>query len=225
MNDTSGPALAKPRFGTTLRKIRQERAWTLKTLSAATGIPISTLSKVERGLLSLSFANIQKLAAGLDLNVSQLVTDGERALQRSILPNSGALRSITRIHQAKTFSTDTHHYEVHASDVQHKQMETMVVRVSCRDIDDYQNLSQHGHLGEEFIYVLEGEVRVYTELYEPVDLQKGESLYFNAEMWHATVSTGASEALILSVCSYDKRHRGIQTQQKESPWAPKLQNL
>ena len=191
-------------LGHCLKKIRQDRNWTLKQLSAATGIPISTLSKVERGLLSLSFANAQKLASGLDLNISNLIVNGEQELLRNSLSNRGALRSITRLGEAETFATDTHCFEVHAGDIQHKQMETMVVQVTCRDISDYQDLTQRSHLGEEFIYVLEGNIRVFTEYYESVDLAKGESIYLDAGMWHATVSLSQQDALILSVCSYGK---------------------
>ena len=194
----------KPMLGSCLKKIRQDRSWTLKELSASTGIPISTLSKVERGLLSLSFANAQKLASGLGLNISNLIVNGEQELLRNSLSNRGALRSITRLNQAETFATDTHRFEVHAGDIQHKQMETMVVQVTCRDISDYQDLQQRSHLGEEFIYVLEGKVRVFTEYYEPADLVKGESIYLDAGMWHATVSISKKDALIMSVCSYGK---------------------
>lgn len=205
MRDAATSEPSKPSFGGCIKNIRRDRKWTLKELSLATGIPISTLSKVERGLLSLSFANIQKLAAGLNLNISNLIVNGEEELLRQSFSNQDALRSITRLNQADIFATDKYRCEVHGGDIQNKHMETMVVKITCRDISDYQDLQERSHLGEEFIYILEGKIRIYTEYYEPEDLVKGESIYLNAGMWHAAISLSRKDALVLSVCSYGRR--------------------
>jgi quercetin dioxygenase-like cupin family protein len=59
-----------------------------------------------------------------------------------------------------------------------------------------------GQAGEEYVYVLEGCVRVHTEFYEPVVLKKGESMYIDSSMGHAyTAGEGCIEAAILRVCA------------------------
>ena len=50
-----------------LRALRQARDWTLKQAAAATGVSASALSKIENGLLSPTYDNLIKIAAGLDL--------------------------------------------------------------------------------------------------------------------------------------------------------------
>ena len=54
-----------------LRALRQARDWTLKQAAAATGVSASALSKIENGLLSPTYDNLIKIAAGLDLDVAE----------------------------------------------------------------------------------------------------------------------------------------------------------
>ena len=44
------------------------------------------------------------------------------------------------------------------------------------------------HHGEEFVYVLSGEVELYTEFYEPARLRAGESFYIDSRMGHRVIS-------------------------------------
>ena len=62
-----------------LRALRQARDWTLKQAAQATGVSASTLSKIENSLLSPTYDNLIKIAAGLDLDVAELFTARARA--------------------------------------------------------------------------------------------------------------------------------------------------
>jgi uncharacterized cupin superfamily protein len=58
------------------------------------------------------------------------------------------------------------------------------------------------HSGEEYVYVLEGSIKVLTEFYDPVILNVGESIYIDSNMGHAYVTAdGGEEAVVLGVCS------------------------
>ena len=57
------------------------------------------------------------------------------------------------------------------------------------------------HEGEEFLYVLTGAVRLYTEFYEPVEMKRGDSAYYDAAMGHNVVSVSQDDATILWVTS------------------------
>ena len=59
-----------------LRALRQARDWTLKQAAAA-GVSASALSKIENGLLSPTYDNLIKIAAGLDLDVAELFTPSD----------------------------------------------------------------------------------------------------------------------------------------------------
>ena len=45
--------------------------------------------------------------------------------------------------------------------------------------------------------MLEGAVELHTDLYEPVRLEAGDSIYYDARMGHLCVSVSAEDALVL----------------------------
>ncbi len=49
--------------------------------------------------------------------------------------------------------------------------------------------------------VLQGEIQLYTEFYEPLQLAQGDSIYFDSDMGHALVSVSEEDAVVLSVCT------------------------
>lgn len=55
------------------------------------------------------------------------------------------------------------------------------------------------HDGDDFLIVLEGEIELHTEFYQPVKLQTGDSAYFDARMGHFCISTSEANALVLWV--------------------------
>jgi uncharacterized cupin superfamily protein len=57
------------------------------------------------------------------------------------------------------------------------------------------------HEGEEFLYVLEGELELHTECYAPLLLKAGESIYFDSRMGHGYVARGTQTCRALSMCT------------------------
>jgi len=72
-------------------------------------------------------------------------------------------------------------------------------RIRARDIAEFDGWVRHD--GEEFLYVLTGAVRLYTEFYEPVDMKRGDSAYYDATMGHNVVSVSEEDAMVLWVTS------------------------
>ena len=58
--------------GLFLREFRTEKGLTLAEVSERTGIPVSTLSKVETGKMSLSYEKLVRLSHGLDIDIARL---------------------------------------------------------------------------------------------------------------------------------------------------------
>jgi quercetin dioxygenase-like cupin family protein len=50
------------------------------------------------------------------------------------------------------------------------------------------------HEGEEFIYIIEGTIRLEIEGLEPIVLNRGDSAYYRGDNKHAHVNIGASPA-------------------------------
>src|SRR3954449_4337169 len=61
-------------LGERLRAIRQARRRTLKEVAGAAGISESFLSQLERGRTNATIATLQRLSAGLGIEVSDLFT-------------------------------------------------------------------------------------------------------------------------------------------------------
>jgi hypothetical protein len=85
-----------------------------------------------------------------------------------------------------------------ATDLLRKAMTPIVCTTRIKSIEGWGDWSRHP--GEEFVYVLEGQLVFCSEMYAPVRLDVGESIYFDAEVGHGYV-TGESEfCRFLSVC-------------------------
>ena len=57
------------------------------------------------------------------------------------------------------------------------------------------------HDSEEFLSVLTGVIRLFTEFYEPVDLRRGDSAHYDATIGHNVISLSEEDAAILWVTS------------------------
>lgn len=161
-------------------------------LADRSGLAPSTLSKIENGQMSPTYETILNLAAGLDVDVSELFAHKPTA------PVSGR-RAITRAGEGALMQSQHYQYELLCADIANKKLVPLLTKVHARSVDEFKPLSEHP--GEEFVFVLDGRLRLYTELYAPADLAKGDSCYFDSMMGHALVSISEEPATILWVCS------------------------
>jgi transcriptional regulator with XRE-family HTH domain len=62
------------RLGDRIRKLRKARGWTQVVMAERVGIDRSFLADVERGKRNLSILNLELIAKGLKVSLSQLVS-------------------------------------------------------------------------------------------------------------------------------------------------------
>src|SRR6185369_81430 len=72
MSETTTPEIANSQLGHCLKAARQARGLTLKQVAERTGLALSTLSKVENGLMSLTYDKLQQLTGGLKMEIAEL---------------------------------------------------------------------------------------------------------------------------------------------------------
>lgn len=182
-------------IGARIRQLRRGRRWTLKRLSEATQIPLSTLSKVETGGISLNIEKLLKVCGALDVDVMQLVGPGDGpAPTAQSAPVVTGRRSLTLKGQARRVETDKSVYEHHASDFLHRKFQPTVLEVKAGHTPELIR-----HQGEEFIYVLQGTVEFISEFYEPTVLRAGESIYIDSSMAHNLRAVGNKPARVLNI--------------------------
>ncbi|MGD0601914.1 MAG: helix-turn-helix transcriptional regulator [Terriglobales bacterium] len=62
------------RLGTRIRKLRKKRGWTQVEMAERVGIDRSFLADVERGKRNVSILNLDLMAKGLKVSLSQLLS-------------------------------------------------------------------------------------------------------------------------------------------------------
>lgn len=184
-----------PTLGALLRRLRDREGLTLKQMSAKSGIPVSTLSKVEHDRLTLSYDKLYQLSQRLGIRMSDLFAEPNEAV-----PKVTARRSLGDIEQAVRVETPNYDYYYLCTELRRKRMVPVITKIRAQSVEQFGELSHHA--GEEYVYVLKGKIVVATEFYDPVTLSEGESIYIDSSMGHAYLTAeGCDEALVLGVMS------------------------
>jgi transcriptional regulator with XRE-family HTH domain len=184
-----------PTLGHILRDLRNHRGWTLKEMSEKSGIPVSTLSKVEHDRLTLTYDKLLQLSQKLNIRMSELFAEGEAADE-----GVTARRSIGKQDEAVRVTTPNYDYYYLCTEIRRKRMIPVLTRIRAKSLNEFGDLVRHS--GEEYVHVLDGSIIVHTEFYDPVTLAVGEGIYIDSNMGHAYVAAeGCEEALVLGVCS------------------------
>ncbi len=186
----------RPTLADVIRGIRTRNGWTLKQMSDKCGIPVSTLSKVEHGRLTLTYDKLQQVSERLNLRMSDLFAEEDDDSAGMVTGR----RSIGTMENAVQVTTDNYDYHYLCTDLRQKRMIPIITRIRAQSAKEFGDLVRHH--GEEFIYVIEGTIEVHSEFYDPVTLKQGESIYLDSAMGHAYVTAGNyEEAVVLGVCS------------------------
>ncbi|WP_261818291.1 helix-turn-helix domain-containing protein [Vibrio gallicus] len=178
------------RLGQKIKGIRSQLGLTLEEASQRTGLARSTLSKIENEQISPTFQAMQKLASGLDIDMPQLFAPPKKV-------GASGRRDVTLNNQGKLHPTTTYEHELLATKMSQKRMMPFKSFVHARSFNEFQGWVRHD--GEEFLLILSGEVLFFSEFYEPLSLGEGDSVYYDANMGHALISTSAMDAQILWV--------------------------
>jgi len=170
-----------------IREIRKSKSLTLEELSEVSGLSVSQLSKIENGKARLTFDTALTLSGLLRVPVTAFLSNPP-------VPPI-ARRSVTAAGNGIVHQTPGMRFEVLCSDFKEKRNVFWRVVVSARNIEE--SGGWRSHPGEEFLFVLDGELDLHTEHYEPARLKVGDSILFDAGMPHAYVSIGAGYAVVL----------------------------
>jgi len=186
----------QPTLGTLLKNLRASNGWTLKQMSEHSGIPVSTLSKVEHDRLTLTYDKLLQLSQRLNLRMSELFAENVEAPD----PQVTARRSLGRLERAIRVNTSNYDYYYLCTELRRKRMIPVLTRIRAKSVAEFGELVRHS--GEEFIFVVSGRVVVHTEFYDPVTLEENESIYIDSNMGHAYLTgENCDEAVVLGVCS------------------------
>jgi transcriptional regulator with XRE-family HTH domain len=178
-----------------IRDVRISKGLSLRALSARAGLPYSTLSKLENGKMSLTYDKLIRLAQALNVDLKDILANPEERAA----PVAVGRRSVTRAGEALDAVSEKHVHHYPASDLLGKMMIPIIIDVQARSIEELGGLVRHS--GEEYLYVLRGSMELHSDLYAPLPLGPGDSIYFDSGMAHGYVRTSSEPCTVLAVCA------------------------
>lgn len=180
-------------LGIRLRALRRARSMTLKELSALTGVALSTLSKMELGQVSISYAKFAAVARALEVDIAKLF--GPVTAQDDSGPAPTALRCT--LAESPGYLTGTYDYKLLAGQYPQRSMTPMYGRILAREESEFEDYMRHA--GQEFLVVLEGELEIRFENGQSLVLAKHETAYFDSGVGHIYLSRSAKPAEVMVV--------------------------
>lgn len=178
--------------GMRLRDARKARKLTLMQLSDLSGIAVSTISKAERGDIALTYDKFAALAHALDIDFDVLFGRAKRGAAEPMKP------TLTRSGKQMIYDTPNYEYGMIANELTGKRMVPIRSHVHARKLADFPDYIRHS--GEEFVFLLKGELELRFEDGNVFRLEQGDSLYFDSGVGHVYLSIGDEDAEVLVCC-------------------------
>ncbi|AZU59972.1 MAG: helix-turn-helix domain-containing protein [Bacillota bacterium] len=168
-----------------IKALRTQNNLTLKELSEETGLSLSFLSQIERGASSLSITSLKKIADALGVSMIFFFEDEKykqlyflRKQEQKFFKVNGGQQKYARL--SGTFPD--------------RKLEPMMVILPPYLKEE----QKHSHLGEEFYYILKGDV-IFHLNDESYRMTTGDTIHFPSEIVHEWENPTSEETFILSV--------------------------
>ncbi len=179
-------------IGRKIRDLRKGKALTLQDLSTATGLSKPLLSQIENEIVVPPISTLLKISRALDKDIAFFFQEPNDDRKIVVVRPFERERLDTR----KLGRTDGgYSYESLAYKKSRKNMEPFLVEFERKDKKE---MSFYSHEGEEFLFVLEGDLEFRTRD-EVHGLKKGDSLYFESDVPHSYRALGKKNAKAIVV--------------------------
>lgn len=173
-------------LGTKIKLLRETAGLKWGDLAEAAGIDVAQIVLIESGEAEPALSVLLKIARRMGVRLGTLLDGTEE--RGPVVSNPAVLKPTVKITQIGC-SNHLDFYSL-AGQKSDRNMEPFVLQVDYADPQDRKNYASHE--GEEFIYILEGELLLYygTEKYL---LEAGKSIYFDSIVPHC-LSAASTEA-------------------------------
>ena len=195
--------------GDTIRAIRKKLGLTLNEVGRRTGMAVSTLSKLEKGRVSLSFDKLLSISKALGVDMAELIEPAPH--HEGASTGLRGRRVVQRAGEGQLVETRSYRQVYLATELLHKRMAPIIVELRARTMEEFRE--EFGglirHPGEEFVHVLDGELEFHSELYAPLRLAAGDSMYFDSEMGHAYLNASDPPCRVVVSCAPRGREESV----------------
>jgi transcriptional regulator with XRE-family HTH domain len=184
MQSVSGDGIDVESLGKRIRLVRTQRGRTLAQVAEASGLSTGFLSQVENGQTKVSLSALYRIAQALDASAPELLVAGAEPIV-----------SVVRADENPWSRVD---------ESEPPQLARMLTTTARRDIEAREATVPPGfrsdppwsHPGEEFLYIIEGELSVELQSHGTEVLGVGDSMTFPASVPHRWVAGDASVRLL-----------------------------
>lgn len=182
------------RIGVKIRQIRESKEMTVEELAESSGNSVELVNCLEEGSHIPSLTPLFKIAKALDVRLGTFLDDMPQT--GPFLVKSGQSEEIIRFSGSKNnLKESTLDFYSLAYGKGDRHMEPFLIDILPKKPENYELSS---HEGEEFIYVMGGEIELlYGQ--EKYLLTEGDSIYYDSVVPHDLHAYGGKEAKILAV--------------------------
>lgn len=168
-------------IGTRLRQLRARRALSLAEVARAVGISVGFLSALERSHMSASVGTLRKLARFYKTNILEFFDPADSNSPLVTAERRKVLQAGKGVHMELLAWGST-------------VMEPHLFRIA----PDAGSGESYSHEGEEFLYVLKGDLEIALNGHE-YRLKQGDSFYFESATPHHWRNPGSKETWVIWV--------------------------
>jgi quercetin dioxygenase-like cupin family protein len=177
--------------GERVKGARQSLGLSIRELSERTGMDASIIEEIEKGSIIPPLGEVISLAKGLRKNLGYLIWGNEDQPYTIVRRGERKMASRHGNGMSKHYGYDYFSLAPHKAG---RHMDPFFITLKpSQTTEDFMT-----HEGQEFIYVLDGEVEV--QLGEEIHiLKRGETVYYDSTTPHLVKCKGSEEARIVAV--------------------------
>lgn len=182
--------MADSRVGDKIRQLREQADLTQEQLAERADCDVTLIIQLEDGEVAAGLAPLIKITRALGCRLGTLLDDDTQV--GPVVSRTEDSKSVTRFGSAGAGGLD---FFSLASDKSARHMEPFLITAEPLGESEY---ALSTHEGEEFIYVLDGELEiVYGK--DTVKLEAGDSVYYDSIVPHHVHASGAEPARFIAV--------------------------
>lgn len=183
----------KNKIGAKVRLVRESRKLSVEDVSERTNLSVQQISSIEDGSLVPNLTPLIKIARVLGVRLGTFMDDDENL--GPVVTKSQDKKEVTRFSdRGNAVNSDLDFYTL-AHNKAGRHMDPFIIDIFPTSEEE---IKLSTHEGEEFIFVLDGEVEIkYGK--DTYVLEKGDSIYYESIVAHHVHSHGSGNAKILAV--------------------------
>ncbi|MCM1322050.1 MAG: cupin domain-containing protein [Bacteroides sp.] len=185
----------KNRIGKKIRLIRESRKLSIEDVSERTNLAADGIARIEKGELIPGLTPLIKIARVLGVRFGTFMDDQENLGPAVFRSGEKDKKAVARFSErGNAVSSDLDYYSL-ARNKADRHMDPFIIDVYPTSEEEVKLSS---HEGEEFIYILSGEIEVQYGK-DTYVLGAGDSIYYDSIVAHHLHGHGSSAAKILAV--------------------------